>query len=132
MSRSSFSKAYEEIANFKPTEMTFTIEDADLDKLNDVLKDINVREYPWFDVQDKYGNKARYYREEPHWIPCTPETMPKESGSYLVSGKWASGKVAVGDCEYNKDDGYFRVSWNFDVLAWMPLPKPYWREGEKE
>ena len=62
MSRSSFSKAYEE--------MTFTIEDADLDKLNDVLKDINVKECPWFEVQDKHGNKAKYYRE-PHWIPCS-------------------------------------------------------------
>lgn len=66
MSRSSFSKAYEEI--------TFTIEDADLDKLNDVLKDINVRECPWFEVQDKHGNKARYYREprkKGKWILVT-------------------------------------------------------------
>ena len=70
MSRSSFSKAYEEIANLKPMEMTFVVEDADLDKLNDVLKDINVRECPWFEVQDKHGNKAKYYKE-PHWIPCS-------------------------------------------------------------
>ena len=72
MSRSSFSKAYEEIANLESMEMTFTIEDADLDKLNDVLKDINVKECPWFEIQDKHGNKARYYRE-PHWIPCTED-----------------------------------------------------------
>ena len=63
MSRSSFSKAYEEIANLEPMEMTFTIEDADLDKLHEVLNDINVKECPWFEVQDKHGNKARYYRE---------------------------------------------------------------------
>lgn len=63
MSRSSFSKAYKEIASLEPMEMTFTIEDADLDKLHEVLNDINVKECPWFEVQDKHGNKARYYRE---------------------------------------------------------------------
>lgn len=69
MSRAFFSKAYKEITNLEPMEMTFTIEDADLDKLNEVLKDINVKECPWFEIQDKHGNKAKYYRE-PH---CTDD-----------------------------------------------------------
>ena len=64
------------------------------------------------------------------WIPCS-ERLPEKSGSYFVSGKWASGKVAVGDCEYSKDDGYFQTAWNFDVEAWMPLPEPY-QEGGAE
>lgn len=38
-----------------------------------------------------------------HWIPVK-EKMPKKDGSYLVSGKWASGKEAVGDCEYSRHD----------------------------
>ena len=66
---------------------------------------------------------------EPQWIPCS-ERLPEESGTYLVSGKWESGKVAVGDCEYLAVDGYFSTAWNFDVLAWMPLPEP-WR-GEED
>ena len=82
MSRASFSKAYEEITNFKLTEMTFTIKDADLDKLNDVLKDINVNECPWFEVQDKHGVKAKYYRES-RWIPCS-ERLPEENVYVLV------------------------------------------------
>ena len=61
---------------------------------------------------------------EPHWIP-TSERLPKEDGSYLVSGKWGSGKKSVGDCEFSVEDGYFQTAWNFDVLAWMPLPEPY-------
>lgn len=61
---------------------------------------------------------------EPHWIPVT-ERLPKEDGSYLVSGKWGSGKKSVGDCEFSVEDGYFQTAWNFDVLAWMPLPEPY-------
>ena len=63
MSKASFSKAYKEITNLESMEMTFVIEDADLDKLHDMLKDINVKECPWFEVQDKHGNKAKYYRE---------------------------------------------------------------------
>ena len=60
----------------------------------------------------------------PEWIPVT-ERLPKEDGSYLVSGKWGSGKESVGDCEFSVEDGYFQTAWNFDVLAWMPLPEPY-------
>lgn len=61
---------------------------------------------------------------EPHWIPVT-EQLPKENGSYLVSGKWGSGKESVGDCEFSVEDGYFQTAWNFDVLAWCELPEPY-------
>ena len=61
---------------------------------------------------------------EPHWTPVT-ERLPKEDGSYLVSGKWGSGKESVGDCEFSVEDGYFQTAWNFDVLAWMPLPEPF-------
>ena len=68
--------------------------------------------------------KAFKALEEPHWIPCS-ERLPKEDGSYLVSGKWGSGKKSVGDCEFSVEDGYFQTAWNFDVLAWMPLPEPY-------
>lgn len=70
----------------------------------------------------------------PHgeWIPCSVK-MPDKEGNYLVSGKWASGKLAVDSCEYkiDYDGGYFRASHSFDVLAWMPLPNPYKRGEEK-
>lgn len=62
------------------------------------------------------------------WIPCS-KRLPKEDGNYLISGVWGSGKEAVGDCDFSVNDGYFRTAWNFDVLAWMPLPKPY-KESE--
>ena len=66
---------------------------------------------------------------EQRWIPCS-ERMPPKSGEYIVSGRWAGGKVAVGSCEYSKADGYFQTAWTFDVLAWMSLPEP-WR-GEQD
>ena len=65
----------------------------------------------------------------PMWIPCS-ERLPEESGNYIVSGVWTSGKKAVGECEYSTDDGYFQASWSFTVVAWMPMPEPY-QEGKK-
>ena len=86
--------------------------------------------------REGYG-KAMYEVEQKgllvEWIPCS-ERLPDKEGNYLVSGKWASGKLAVDSCEYkiDYDGGYFRASHSFDVLAWMPLPEPYKREGEAE
>lgn len=130
MSRSSFSKAYKEIANLNPMEMTFTIEDADLDKLHEVLKDINVKECPWFEVQDKHGNKAKYYRE-PHWIPCS-EKMPNDveiGEEYPMVIFCTMNETYYGFLEYTE---HGRTWWSGDaeyqvdeVVAWMPLPEPY-------
>ena len=75
-------------------------------------------------------NNLSSAQPEQRWIPCS-ERLPETSGTYLVSGMWESGRVAVGDCEYTSYDGYFNTAWNFDVLAWMPLPEPY-REGEQD
>ena len=76
--------------------------------------------------RDDYKGIMEYIDEvpEPHWIQVT-ERLPKKDGSYLVSGKWWSGKESVGDCEFSVEDGYFQTAWNFDVLAWRELPEPY-------
>ena len=137
MSRSSFSKAYEEIASFEPMEMTFTIEDADLDKLYDVLKDINVMECPWFEVQDKHGNKAKYYRE-PHWIPCS-ERMPEEERKkywvctdtgYQCECRWTNVNPIWTELITDWHWNIFDTPQYSKVVAWMPLPEPY--RGEEE
>ena len=58
----------------EPFEGTFHIEDADLQKMVKVLSDVNIKECPYFDLSDKYGNSARYYREN-QWIPAK-EMLP--------------------------------------------------------
>lgn len=131
-------------------EMTFTIEDADLDKLYDVVKEINVKECPCFEVQDKHGNKAKYYRES-NWISCK-ERLPEEDGDYLVTFEegYAEdyGLDLVGIAPYEVDCEGFGIwqeefdphtlgslgsEWvDINVIAWQPLPEPYKEEGGQE
>lgn len=131
-------------------EMTFTIEDADLDKLYDVVKEINVKECPCFEVQDKHGNKAKYYRES-NWISCK-ERLPEEDGDYLVTFEegYAEdyGLDLVGIAPHEVDCEGFGIwqeefdphtlgslgsEWvDINVIAWQPLPEPYKEEGGQE
>ena len=80
------------------------------------------------------------------WIPCS-ERLPSENGRYLVTyplfvggNKWVNvlwyGKPSMpnikvkGKCWYRSDDEYGDVVYD-DILAWMPLPKPY-KGGDDE
>lgn len=113
-------------------EMTFTIGDADLDKLYDVVKEINVMECPWFEVQDKHGNKAKYYRES-KWISCK-ERLPEE-GEVVVAlekGKTWDCMTFEGTAEWTEDERMWKK--NEAVIRidyWMPLPEPFREEGEE-
>ena len=65
---------------------------------------------------------------EPHWIPCS-ERLPEATGVYIVTCNIYNG---------DKVDGV-TATWSYwrrnewmmkDVLAWMPLPKPYGGEQD--
>lgn len=67
---------------------------------------------------------------QPGWIPCTPETMPKNEEEVIVSILDDSGDNAF---KYTAS-GWYAVAGDFwvvdnemnrHVVAWMPLPKPY-------
>lgn len=95
-------------------------------------------------MQSKRGtgeqvNRARYYKE-PHWIPYTPETMPEDSGEYLVSiiDEYDGDYEAVGVAwfAHKKDYDIKESEWrelgiDETVIAWMPLPAPF-RSKENE
>jgi hypothetical protein len=69
--------------------------------------------------------------DRPHgeWIPCS-ERLPKIFGTYLVTTE--EGKVF----EYDYDILTVHLKkWSYcrkEIVAWMPLPKPYEKEGEAE
>lgn len=111
-------------------EGTFHIEDADLQKMVKVLSDVNIKECPYFDLSDKYGNSARYYRENP-WIPCS-ERLPEEKKEVLVS---ADGDLYIAILETINGKSFWseviEYRYIMGVVAWMPLPEPYKAESEE-
>jgi hypothetical protein len=88
----------------------------------------------------------------PHWIPCS-ERLPEDSGDYLVRPSDSVledysdfSEIMImpydADCEafgwwverYHPISlGYLDSDFNeFEVIAWMPMPKPYEEKGEAD
>ena len=69
---------------------------------------------------------------EAEWIPCS-ERLPKENGEYIVSLEdsvypWA--KFFNGKWFMLSINAIAREFGEYEVIAWMPLPKPYREERE--
>ena len=64
---------------------------------------------------DAWNQYKNYPQQE--WTPCTPETMPKEDGTYLITDD--NGYV------YPTHWGQRMWSVQSEVVAWMPMPKPW-------
>lgn len=64
--------------------------------------------------------------ESGKWIPVS-ERLPKEDGWYLATYLW-NGEIFVETAEWFIDD--WKVYETVEILAWMPLPKPYYSMGE--
>ena len=68
------------------------------------------------------------------WIPCS-ERLPSESGDYLCTIPLDADETYTEVLTFHKgrfyeDDAEWGATFYDDVLAWMPLPKPY-KGGEK-
>ena len=119
----------------EPFEGTLHIKDADLQKMAKVLNDVNIKECPYFDLSDKYGNSARYYREN-QWIPCS-ERLPEDEQVVLVQDtegsmwiwKYFSENLKYrSPYQWEDENGEWQVI--DEVVAWMPLPEPW--KGEEQ
>lgn len=64
---------------------------------------------------------------QPRWIPCS-EGYPEHRVYVLVAYKPVYGIPDIGITWYSKSEEKWNTS--REVLAWMPLPKPY--EGERD
>lgn len=78
------------------------------------------------------------------WTPIS-EGLPKKGGDYLISTDWGSVSIKTfsknlrsvdrhdfkekksGWYSYDSEYGYYECDY---VVAWMPLPKPYKKEGD--
>ena len=124
----------------EPFEGTLHIKDADLQKMAKVLNDVNIKECPYFDLSDKYGNSARYYREN-QWIPCSdrvPEdeyVLISKKPTKISGSKWSVAiAIRTADPRSRKiqwRDSGFGIIQDDKVLAWQPLPEPYKEEEEE-
>ena len=67
-------------------------------------------------------------KAEQRWIPCN-EILPKETGVYLVNERATPYPVTI--AVFKADGAYWTDAYvgerykNGNILAWMPLPKPY-------
>ena len=70
-------------------------------------------------------------KEYPDYCYMADCPMPDDGEEILVSTK--SGSVEKDECGF--DDGYYLDSgydWQTDIVAWMPLPKPYEPQESEE
>ena len=87
-------------------------------------------------TEEQYHKIDRNLKEQPQWIPCT-DRLPEKTGYYLVSDR--RGDVYSTNFDYLRGEmcfGYDDLDGCFikddTVIAWMPLPTPYMKEGEKD
>lgn len=86
-----------------------------------------------------------------NWIPCTPKTMPKKDGEYLVTFEegyaddYNLSLVGIAPFEVDCEGfGFWQEHFDFasmgslgsdweeiPVVAWQPLPSPYREEADE-
>lgn len=86
-------------------------------------------------IRDTVDELEKDRRPHGEWIPCS-ERLPDKIGDYIVSDIY--GQVYSSTFDYvlkEKCFGYDNDDRDFvkddTVVAWMPLPKPYQKEGEQ-
>lgn len=88
------------------------------------------------DKSEAHRMLAQLPSAQPGWIPCTPETMPQMTDTYLVQvGTNENGEgmhTAVRTAEWNAiwQTWYVHTTHCFvgDIIKWMPIP----REGGQD
>ena len=74
------------------------------------------------------------------WIPCTPETMPKMTDTYLVqvgvneNGEGMHTEVRTADWNVVWHEWYVHTTRCFvgDIIKWMPIPREGGPDGTAE
>ena len=79
---------------------------------------------------DKQHNEAKQIAiealEQTRWIPVS-ERLPEEDDFYLVTAK-VGNELIIDISEYTPKTDFWDIP--HEIVAWMPLPKPYKAESE--
>lgn len=81
------------------------------------------------EIDTAIGMAIEALKAEPKWIPCS-ERLPSESDDYLCTIPLDAYETYTRVLTFHKgrfyeDDDEWGATYHDDVLAWMPLPKPY-------
>lgn len=119
-------------------------------KLNGLISDINPTEICSQIESDNLSNWCKTIQAEIRmalshvplaqpeqgWTPITgTEMLPKKNVRVLTTFMCANGETSVDIKHINQQNGQWENDYDFDVsyydnvIAWMPLPRPY-KEGE--
>ena len=85
----------------------------------------------WHEITDEEREREGYPEDYLTKLDCL---MPNDGEKILVTIKSSRGSLHVEKDVCCLDDGYSLDSgydWTDDVVAWMPLPKPYKAESEE-
>lgn len=92
---------------------------------------VRTRNEKMFDKREEAFNMAiKALEQEPRWIPVS-ERLPEKNVEVLATTEW--GEITIAEMFSNNDwfihEGATSVDID-DIIAWMPLPKPYKAESE--
>lgn len=113
---------------YKRGEAEMTREEADI--LRDLWRFSVSEKYTEKEIRDALDKAIEALKETPQWIPCS-ERLPEEYHSYLVTklDTNPNGSTFTTLAYFYTEE----TGWDIDgVIAWMPFPKPYKKEGEAE
>lgn len=84
--------------------------------------------------RDDYNGIMAYIDELPsadRWIPCS-ERLPEENGLYLVTERYKNcTDITIRFFYILEDEPTWAVVKQTEVVAWMPMPKPWEGEGHE-
>lgn len=100
-----------------------------LSEIQDILEYLDTVLYPiisldYWDVYSKLYDMISILPSTQQWTPCS-ERPPKDGSEVLVTTSWndvCKGWYSNGIWRNEYDDG--------EILAWMPLPKPWKKRRE--
>lgn len=119
---------FKKVFGYYATEMWAKPEKEFLEWINaEALVEPNWIPVSWHEITEAERAENGYPKD---WVVYMDCEMPSDKQEIFVTTRYGRVEkdVCYEDGEFSLDSGY---DWIDDVVAWMPLPKPYERRDEK-